>query len=174
MLTERKPLPFHPDHPGMEQWVDLRAVSTLRAGDRKAVDRAKSYRLDENNRPIIEFTTADAADRDDALLTRIIVAWSYSELPKDPLPVPVADPSSLDEIPLDAVPVFEELLRPYREALDFTRRKSPTEKPSPDGSSDSRTTSPDITSPDTSPTPPSSPSPTTPAMPPPSAGPQMM
>lgn len=174
MLTERKPLPEHPDLPGVEQWVDLRAVSTLRAGDRKAVDRSKVYTMSADGQPIVEYSAADATDRDNALLARIIVAWSYSELPKDPLPVPVADPSSLDEVPLDAYDVLDELLRPYREALDFKKRKSQTETPSPDDSSGSRTTSEDTTSPDTSPTPTSSPSPTTPGMPPPSAGLQMM
>lgn len=165
--TRRVSLPEHPDHPGVEQWAEIREVHTLRAGDRKAVDRAVKYRLDEDGAIIREFTAGDTDARDDALLARLIVEWSLE------LPLPVAVPASLDELPLDIEDALRELLPPYKAALDFKKGQT-TPLSSPEDSSGSRTTSPDTASPAASPTLSSSPSPSTPPTPVPSAGPPMM
>lgn len=144
MQTERIPLPEHPDHPGVEQWADIRAVSTMRAGDAKALRKSVRLMLDANGEWDRTFTAGDPDDRVDALLARVIVTWSYD------LPNPKADPGSLDEIPPDAWDALAQAVEPHLEALDFNRKRTPSSPP--DDSSASRTTSEENTSPDTSPT----------------------
>ncbi|WP_165964238.1 hypothetical protein [Actinomadura sp. KC216] len=143
--TIRVTLPEHPEHPGVEQWAELRAASLMRAGDAKAIRKAvRLHFAKDGDHWDGTFSVGDDDDRTDALLARVIVAWSYD------LPLPVADPASLDEIPVDAWDALREAVKPHREALDFTRK--PTEQQQPDGSSSSRTDSEASTSPDTSPT----------------------
>jgi len=121
MQTIRITLPEHPDHPGVEQWAELRAVSTLRAGDRKAVNKTMRFKVDENGRIESTFSPGDMDELTNAVLARVIVNWSYD------LPHPQQDPSSLDELPLDAWEALEEATKPHRQALDFSRRRDPAE-----------------------------------------------
>jgi len=129
MQTIRVPLPEHPDHPGVEQWAELRDVSTLRAGDRKAVNKTLRWKIDENGRIESTFSPGDMDDLTNAVLARVIVNWSYA------LPLPQADPASLDELPLDAWEALEEATKPHRQALDFSRRRDPAETKGSTGSS---------------------------------------
>lgn len=134
MQTYRIDLPDHPDHPGTAQWAELRAPSTMRAGDAKALRKAIRLRTNAGGGWDKTFSMGDADARTDALLTRVIVAWSYE------LPVPVADPDSLDEIPIDAWERLREAIEPHEEALDF-RNRATTREATPGGSSDSKTIS---------------------------------
>ena len=129
MQTYRVSLPEHPDHPGVAQWAELRDPSTMRAGDAKALRKAVRLKFDQHGEGWDgTFSMGDEDDRNDALLARVIVGWSYD------LPNPKADPASLDELPVDAYEALCEAVRPHREALDFNRK--PTDQGRPGDSSD--------------------------------------
>lgn len=145
MQTFRLDLPEHPDHPGVKQWAELRAASTMRAGDAKALRRAIRLKSNAGGGWDKTFSLGDVDARADALLARVIVSWSYD------LPVPVADPDSLDEIPIDAWEVLRDAIEPHEEALDFRNRRTTGSPPRSD-SSGSKTISGVIESPDTNPT----------------------
>jgi hypothetical protein len=134
MQTFRLPLPEHPDHPGVEQWAELRAASTMRAGDAKALRRAIRLKANAGGGWDKTFSMGDMDARVDALLGRVIVNWSYE------LPHPAADPDSLDEIPIDAWETLRDAIEPHQAALDF-RNRATTQKSPPDDSSGSRTIS---------------------------------
>ncbi|MEV0660126.1 hypothetical protein ACIBI3_02365 [Actinomadura luteofluorescens] len=134
MQTFRLALPEHPDHPGVEQWAELRAPSTMRAGDAKALRKAIRLKANAGGGWDKTFSMGDLDDRADALLVRVIVNWSYE------LPVPAADPDSLDEIPIDAWETLRDAIEPHQEALDF-RNRATTREPTPADSSASRTIS---------------------------------
>jgi hypothetical protein len=146
MQTFRITLPPHPDHPGVEQWAELRAASTMRAGDAKALRKAIRLGVNPGGGWDRTFSMGDADARTDALLARVIVNWSYEA---HGIALPVADPASLDEIPIDAWEALREAIAPHEEALDF-RNRATTKSPPPDDSSASRTISGAIESPDTS------------------------
>lgn len=147
MQTIRVDLPEDPDHPGTPQWAELRAASTMRAGDAKALRKAIRLQVDGRDEWDRSFSLGDEDARTDALLTRVIVQWSYD------LPLPQADPNSLDELPIETWEALRDAVKPHREALDFRNRaKNKTEPPTPDDSSGSKTPSGDESSPDTSPT----------------------
>ena len=148
MQTFRLTLPEHPDHPGAEQWAELRAASTMRAGDAKALRKAIRLKTNSGGGWDKTFSMGDLDAKTDALLVRVIVNWSYEQ---HGLPLPAADPDSLDEIPIDAWEALKAAVEPHQEALDFRNRATVTPPPS-DGSSGSRTISGAIESPDTSPT----------------------
>lgn len=134
MRTYRVSLPEHPDHPGKEQWAELRAPETMRAGDAKALRKAIRLRTNSGGGWDKTFSMGDADARTDALLERVIVSWSYD------LPVPAADSDSLDEIPIDAWEALREAIDPHEEALDF-RNRATTREPTPGDSSASKTIS---------------------------------
>lgn len=146
MQTYRIDLPEHPDHPGVAQWAELRAPSTMRAGDAKALRKAIRLGMNAGGGWDKTFSMGDMDSQTDALLARVVVAWSYD------LPVPVVDPDSLDEIPIDAWEALKEEVEKHKEALDF-RSRATTREPTPAASSASRTISGAVTpDPDTSPT----------------------
>ncbi|WP_433465702.1 hypothetical protein [Spirillospora sp. CA-128828] len=145
MQTYRITLPEWDEHPGVEQWAELRAASTMRAGDAKALRRAVRLGVNTGGGWDRTFSMGDADARTDALLTRVIVSWSYEA---HGIALPVADPASLDEIPIDAWEALREAIGPHEEALDFRNRA--TTKSPPGDSSASRTISGAVESPDTS------------------------
>jgi hypothetical protein len=134
MQTYRIDLPEHPDHPGVAQWAELRAPSTMRAGDAKALRKAIRLGMNAGGGWDKTFSLGDSDTQTDALLARVIVSWSYD------LPLPVADADSLDEIPIDAWETLRDAIEPHQEALDF-RNRATTREPTPGDSSASRTIS---------------------------------
>lgn len=134
MQTYRIDLPEHPDHPGVAQWAELRAPSTMRAGDAKALRKAIRLGMNAGGGWDKTFSLGDMDVQADALLTRVIVSWSYD------LPLPVADPDSLDEIPIDAWEALKAEVEKHKEALDFKSRAK-TREPTPGDSSASKTIS---------------------------------
>ena len=143
MLTERIPLPELDDQPGVEQWAEIRAVKELRSGDRKAVRRAWRMEISENGLNK-SFSMADEDEQREVLLARIIVSWSLAE------PLPVADPESLERLPLDVYDALVEATKEHFRIVDFSPSKTPD---GTGGSSGSATSSADTSSPDSSPTP---------------------
>lgn len=134
MRTYRIDLPEHPDHPGVAQWAELRAPETMRAGDAKALRKAIRLGMNAGGGWDKTFSLGDSDTQTDALLARVIVAWSYD------LPLPVADADSLDEIPIDAWEALKEEVEKHKEALDF-RGRATTREPTPAASSASKTIS---------------------------------
>ena len=134
MQTYRIDLPEHPDHPGVAQWAELRAPSTMRAGDAKALRKAIRLGMNAGGGWDKTFSLGDSDTQTDALLARVIVSWSYD------LPLPVADADSLDEIPIDAWETLRDAIEPHQEALDF-RNRATTQSSTPGDSSASRTIS---------------------------------
>lgn len=146
MQTYRIDLPEHPEHPGVAQWAELRAPSTMRAGDAKALRKAIRLGMNAGGGWDKTFSLGDSDTQTDALLARVIVAWSYD------LPLPVADADSLDEIPIDAWEALKEEVDKHKEALDF-RSRATTREPTPAASSASKTISGAVEpAPDTNPT----------------------
>lgn len=134
MRTYKIDLPEHPEHPGVAQWAELRAPETMRAGDAKALRKAIRLGMNAGGGWDKTFSLGDSDTQTDALLARVIVAWSYD------LPLPVADADSLDEIPIDAWEALKEEVDKHKEALDF-RNRATTREPTPAASSASKTIS---------------------------------
>lgn len=114
MQTEDIPLPEAED--GTERWVTVRRVTDIVSGDRKAVRRAISIDIGEDGTSHLNAGVAD--DMREALLARIITGWSFD------LPLPVADPASLDKLPLDAYDALIEATEVHFKAVDFRKQAS--------------------------------------------------
>lgn len=114
MQTDRIPLPAGED--GTEHWVSVRLVKDLQSGDRRAVRRAIKVDIDEDGVSHISAGAAD--DMRIALLVRVITGWSFD------LPLPVADPESLDRLPLDAYDALIEATEEHFKAVDFRKQAS--------------------------------------------------
>lgn len=112
MQTERITLPAGDD--GTEHWAEIRPVSDLRARDKKAVTRAITVDVGDDGVSHVSVGIAD--DMRDALLVRLITAWSYE------LPLPVADPASLDELPVAAYDALIEATKEHYRLVDFKKR----------------------------------------------------
>lgn len=133
MQTERVSLPEHIDHPGKEQWAEIRTAATLRAGDKKAVDAAIRFKTDDDGS--LTWTADDTSRANDTLLARMLVSWSYD------LQMPAADLAVLDELPLDAYRALMAALEPHWAVINFKSGKTPSKTDS--GSSASSSGSPD-------------------------------
>ncbi len=121
MQTTRITLPEHPDKPGEEQWAELRAVSELRGGDKKAVRGAVVMRFGDDDKIVREFSMADDYARREALIRRLVVNWSLPEAH------PQADPEVLGELPLAIYDALIEATEEHFKAVDFTEQKTPSD-----------------------------------------------
>ena len=93
------------------QWAEFRDLSDLRGGDAKAIRRATKFEVRDGALAEISMGMQDA--QMDALLVRIITQWSLINYG-----IPMADPSSLDEIPLSYYNALVSAAEPYKEAID--------------------------------------------------------
>jgi hypothetical protein len=112
MQTFRVYLPAEGD---VEHWAEIRAVAELRAGDAKAVRRAAKIDVggdDENTSISIGINDVMR----DALLARVITAWSYD------LPIPAGDVESLDKLSLEAYNALLLATDEHWSRVDFKRK----------------------------------------------------
>jgi len=118
------------------QWIELRDPNRLNGGDKDAFDSVyepafaqdvsidgedDSYELSEDgtgmrpkNKRTIRVTMAMVHEQRDILLSRLITAWSFTDIP---LPYQTA---SRELLPLDACRELEAAIRPHLEKLRET------------------------------------------------------
>lgn len=94
-----------------DQWAEFRDLADLKGGDAKAMRRATRFKVEDGQ--LSEITAGIADEQMDALLARIITSWSLFNYA-----LPIADPSSLDEIPLDTYNALVDAAQPYKDAID--------------------------------------------------------
>jgi len=103
-------------------WADIVDPADLRDKDRKVVNKAVSIQIDPNTQETILPGDMDDNMRD-ALLKRIVTAWSF-----DNLPVPSNDPKfpeeSLDRLTIPDARLLHEAIKPHMKLV--TGQDSPT------------------------------------------------
>lgn len=100
-----------------DQWAEFRELDDLKGGDAKAIRRATKFEIRDGQLTEISMGLEDA--QMDALLARIITSWSLFDYG-----LPMRDPTSLDEIPLDTYNALVEAAKPYKDAIDKTGKAS--------------------------------------------------
>jgi hypothetical protein len=90
-------------------WADLKEISELRRADRKTLNKAITFALDSNGKPIVSASLED--DMTDAAAGIAIRNWSLQ------LPVPSQAPQALDALTLEQDTNLREALAPYVDAL---------------------------------------------------------
>src|SRR5215469_57786 len=103
------------------QWAEIKDPEQLRRKDEKAVLRASSFSVDPVAGTGIIGGSNDQ-DMEDAMLARVITQWSF------PLPLPCADPESLDQLSLDQAPTLAKAVKPHLELISTV--VDPTKKDS--------------------------------------------
>lgn len=116
-----------------DQWAEFRDIEDLKGGDAKAIRRATKFEIRDGKLTEISMGLDD--DQTDALLARIITSWSLFNYG-----LPMMDPTSLDEIPLDTYNALVEAAKPYKDAIDKTGKGST----SPNGTGSATSSSPAI------------------------------
>lgn len=107
---------------GGTDWADIKEVSELRRADRNAVNKTIVFEADTGTqRPVLRASLDD--DMATAVLTRVIDNWSL------PLPLPSADPASLDKLTLEQDDKLREAIQPH---LDAIRGREAPVKGNPD------------------------------------------
>ena|SRR5215469_8077859 len=105
-------------------WAEIAEVSELRDKDRKAVNKAAVLQIDpETQKAVIPGDMDD--NMLDALLRRILTAWSFENLP-----LPSNDPQfpaeSLDRLSIQDARLLHEAVRPHMKLI--TANDSPTKR----------------------------------------------
>jgi hypothetical protein len=118
-----------------DEYAEFRDLADLKGGDAKAIRRATKFRVEDG--VLNEITMGLQDDQMDALLCRIITSWSLQLYG-----LPMADPSSLDEIPLDTYNALCEAAKPYKEAIDAAGKSSTVKGIESTGSSSPETPQP--------------------------------
>lgn len=94
-------------------WAEIRAVEEMKAGDLLAARRAIQVPVSTNGATTVSAGVTD--DMRNALLARLITAWSY-----EGLPVPSLSPASLEELPIAAYRRLCDAVEPHMELVNFT------------------------------------------------------
>lgn len=109
------------------QWAEFRDIDKLKAGDGKAIRRATKlkFKPDEAGVPRVDEMAMDISDvQMDALLARIITSWDVRDENGQQYGHPLADPSVLDDIPIDPYNALVEAAKPYKEKIDAVGKSS--------------------------------------------------
>lgn len=113
-----------------DQFAEFRDITALKGGDAKAIRRATRFQV--ANGTLSEITMGISDDQMDALLARIITSWDVRPAEGGaPLALPMADPSVLDEVPLDTYNALTEAATPYMDAVNKSMGKSATMSENP-------------------------------------------
>jgi hypothetical protein len=102
-------------------WVDIVDPADLRDKDRKAVNKAVTLQMDEAGKPVIPGDMDD--NMRDALLKRIVTAWSFEAIPL-PRDDPKCPEESLDRLTIPDAREIHEAIKPHMTLI--TGAKSPT------------------------------------------------
>lgn len=91
------------------QWAEVAEVDELRSGDRKAVLRATNVEIHDGGVAFVGGAQDD--DARDACLARVVRNWSFE------LPLPGADPESLDKLPIKQALALGEAIKPHMDLI---------------------------------------------------------